>query len=208
VRNSGHERTTDRENKAKNIRAGVAFAALWRLLYILRPPVSLRSSVYLLRVFIRDRSGSMPPHSAAAQRDFYAHNAMTANFSDQGMTGSAKPFRREIQAMRGPFSVALAGPKEGFSGPRSEVGGRRGGSEINFAGLFGNLEGKHREGLRRIKECGIDEPNRQTPILPFPPFSPLFRSPSPCNPARVHFPIPFSLLDFPQSGRADTWPDR
>jgi len=50
---------------------------------------------------------------------------MTANFSDQGMTGSAKAFRREVQAMRGPFSVALAGPKEGFSGPRSEIGGRR-----------------------------------------------------------------------------------
>jgi len=50
---------------------------------------------------------------------------MTATFSDQGMTGSAKAFRREVQAMRGPFSVALARPKEGFSEPMSEIGGRR-----------------------------------------------------------------------------------
>jgi len=50
---------------------------------------------------------------------------MTANFSDQGMTGSAKARRREVQAMRGPFSVALAGPKEGCSGLMSEIGGRR-----------------------------------------------------------------------------------
>jgi len=69
----------------------------------------------------------MPPYSAAAQRDLHAHNAMTANFSDQGMTGSAKAFRLEVQAMRGPFSVALAGPKEGFSGQWSEIAGRRSG---------------------------------------------------------------------------------
>ncbi len=53
---------------------------------------------------------------------------MTANFSDQGMTGSAKAFRREVQAMRGPFSVALAGPKEGFSELMSEIAERRGDS--------------------------------------------------------------------------------
>jgi len=67
----------------------------------------------------------MPPHSAAAKRNLHAHHAATANFCDQGMTGSAKAFRWEVQAMRGPFSVALAGPKEGFSGPWSEIGGRR-----------------------------------------------------------------------------------
>ena len=50
---------------------------------------------------------------------------MTANYSDQGMKGSAKAFRREVEAMRGPFSVALAGPKEGFSGRMSEIAGRR-----------------------------------------------------------------------------------
>jgi len=80
-----------------------------------------------LRAFILDRAGSMPAHSAAAQRDLHAHNAMTATFSDQGMTGSAKAFRREVEAMRGPFSVALAGPKEGFSGQWSEIAGRRSG---------------------------------------------------------------------------------
>ena len=125
MRDSGHERTTVRENKAKNIRGGVAFAPLWRLLYILRPPVSLRSAVSPLRAFILDRAGSMPAHSAAAQRYLHAHNAMTANFSDQGMTGSAKAFRREVQAMRGPFSAALAGPKEGFSELMSETAERR-----------------------------------------------------------------------------------
>jgi len=78
-----------------------------------------------LRAFIRDRLGSMPAHSAAAQGDLHAHNAMTANFSGQGMTGSAKAFRREVPAMRGPFSVAFAGPKEGFSELMSEIGGRR-----------------------------------------------------------------------------------
>jgi len=71
----------------------------------------------------------MPSHTAAAQRDLHARHSMTANFSGQGMTGSAKAFRREVQAMWGPFSVALAGPKEGFSGPRREIGGRRGGWE-------------------------------------------------------------------------------
>jgi len=82
-----------------------------------------------LRASTLDHAGSMPPHSAAAQRDLHAHNAMTANYSDQGVTGSAKAFRREVEAMRGPFSVALAGPKEGFSGRMSEIRGRRKGGK-------------------------------------------------------------------------------
>jgi len=87
---------------------------------------SLRA-VSPLRVFIRDRSGAMASHFETAQRDLHARHSMTANFSDQGMTGSAKAFRLEVQAMRGPFSVALAGPKEGFSGQWSEIAGRRSG---------------------------------------------------------------------------------
>jgi len=89
---------------------------------------SLRA-VSPLRVFIRDRSGAMASHFETAQRDLHAHNAATANFSDQGMKGSAKAFRWEVQAMRGPFSVAPAGPKEGFSGPMSGIGGGGGGEK-------------------------------------------------------------------------------
>lgn len=65
------------------------------------------------------------PNPQGPRGILHAHNAMTANFSDQGMTGSAKARCREVPAMRGPFSVALAGPKEGLSGPWSEIGGRR-----------------------------------------------------------------------------------